>query len=692
MLIGYGYSIAAIESTLPIQIPISGNCISQDRLGLDDIQPTIEKLFQDHIKLHKMTPEIALRSHRKFLDFFDPEKIFLLQAEVDQYCLPGKEAGYLKEWKENMFSSFRDMIETIQKSIRRARSTRRAFFSSFSMKEIDRINQLDMDEKELEKSWSGSIDELDIRQKRFVYDQLSSRLGVFTTSSPTAIRRAIREIELEIQKGENEWLFISSEDNSPLPFAEIERSMAEKIMRAYGASLDPHSAVLSEKEAEKLKERLSKEVYGSGITCTIRNGKELVIEKIDPLSPAGQKMGFIEKGDSITALNDIDAHELIQSGKDISYMLGGNREIPKISLMVRHKKSQAIRQIALEKGWYISQDGRLSVQRSSSSLGDSYILQLNSFYASPDESVSTEKDLRRAFEEISEELVRRKKPLLGIILDLRANRGGYLLQAVKSAGLFIKSGVIVSARYADGTQRSFRDLDPAEVYTGPCVVLTSKITASAAEIVAEALKAYGVALIVGDEKTYGKGSIQMQTATGESHQQNRTHSKNCFKVTVGQYYSVSGESIQREGVHADLIVPGIWSRQQVGEKFLKGTLARGAPIQEQFHDTLYDVSSDTKEWMRKWYMPFLQKPSKSLELSIPSLQKKSRYRMAQNPKWQVLLSGGVKQLARSMQEAGLEAALVEKIVDRMQLEEALSILKDLAVLSKNRAVINSSSM
>src|SRR5207244_3248718 len=98
---------------------------------------------------------------------------------------------------------------------------------------------------------------------------------------------------------------------------------------------------------------------------------------------------------------------------------------------------------------------------------------------------------------------------------LRDNRGGFLMQAVKVAGLFIKSGVIVVSKTGDGKEHLYRDTDSADLFDGPLIVLTSKETASAAEIVAQALKDYGVAIIVGDEKTYGKGSIQMQTATSD---------------------------------------------------------------------------------------------------------------------------------------------------------------------------------
>ena len=72
--------------------------------------------------------------------------------------------------------------------------------------------------------------------------------------------------------------------------------------------------------------------------------------------------------------------------------------------------------------------------------------------------------------------------------------GGFLSQAVKVAGLFITDGVIVISKYSNGEERFYRDVDGKTIYDGPLIVLTSKATASAAEIVAQALQDYGVAL------------------------------------------------------------------------------------------------------------------------------------------------------------------------------------------------------
>ncbi len=175
---------------------------------------------------------------------------------------------------------------------------------------------------------------------------------------------------------------------------------------------------------------------------------------------------------------------------------------------------------------------------------DGYIgkLTLPSFYESSD-SNSCEADIRKAITEL-----KKKGKVLGLVLDLRNNLGGFLSQAVKVSGLFMTSGVVVISKYAEGQVQYLRNLDPRIHYAGPLVILTSKLSASAAEIVAQALQDYGVGLVVGDERTYGKGTIQYQTVTD-------TSAASFFKVTVGRYYTVSGRSTQIEGVKADIVVP-----------------------------------------------------------------------------------------------------------------------------------------
>src|SRR5262249_53796114 len=154
----------------------------------------------------------------------------------------------------------------------------------------------------------------------------------------------------------------------------------------------------------------------------------------------------------------------------------------------------------------------------------------------------------------------------GLVLDLRENAGGFLSQAVKVSGIFLSNGIVVISKYSRGDVHFLRNIVGRSYFNGPLVILTSKMSASASEIVAQALQDYGVGIVVGDERTFGKGSIQYQTVTDMS-------TDLFFKVTVGKYYTASGRTTQIEGVKTDIVVPTHYAPYHIGERYLEYPLS-----------------------------------------------------------------------------------------------------------------------
>ena len=115
---------------------------------------------------------------------------------------------------------------------------------------------------------------------------------------------------------------------------------------------------------------------------------------------------------------------------------------------------------------------------------------------------STTRDVRAILDDFN------KKGVDAVVLDLRRNGGGSLTEAINLTGLFIPDGPVVQVKDADGHVQPFDDLDPSMVWSGPLVVLISKFSASASEILAGAIQDYGRGLIVGDHSTHGKGTVQ----------------------------------------------------------------------------------------------------------------------------------------------------------------------------------------
>jgi carboxyl-terminal processing protease len=202
------------------------------------------------------------------------------------------------------------------------------------------------------------------------------------------------------------------------------------------------------------------------------------------------------------------------------------------------------------------------------------VIELPSFYGGYDRGAhatpsSATADVARLIRKLETEHIQ------GLILDLRHNGGGSLEEAITLTGLFIRKGPVVQTREPDGRTEVEADTDPAELYDGPLVVLTSRFSASASEILAGALEDYGRALIVGDKSTFGKGTVQSVVPLARVMDQNgipHSFDPGALKVTIRKFYRPSGASTQLKGVAADIALPSLSDTVEVGEAELKDPL------------------------------------------------------------------------------------------------------------------------
>ncbi|MBU0665154.1 MAG: carboxy terminal-processing peptidase [Proteobacteria bacterium] len=178
-------------------------------------------------------------------------------------------------------------------------------------------------------------------------------------------------------------------------------------------------------------------------------------------------------------------------------------------------------------------------------------------------------DTRKAIEDL------KKTGINGLILDLRNNGGGSLVDAVDTAGLFIKSGPVVQVKNSSGVQRILSDEDPEIVYDGPLVVLVNQFSASASEIVAAALQDYGRAVIIGGRHTHGKGTVQTLVDMNENIPTLHLRSYDdlgALKVTIQKFYRVNGGSTQYKGVESDIALPSLFQYLKSGEQYIDYSL------------------------------------------------------------------------------------------------------------------------
>jgi carboxyl-terminal processing protease len=202
------------------------------------------------------------------------------------------------------------------------------------------------------------------------------------------------------------------------------------------------------------------------------------------------------------------------------------------------------------------------------------VITLPSFYGPTDseelagENTSATKDVAKLVKQLQAVGIK------GVVLDLRHNGGGLLSEAVTIAGLFIGHGPVVQVKDYQGEIKVENDDEPSIAYAGPLAVLVDRFSASASEIVAGALQDYGRAIVVGDDSTHGKGTVQtlFEMRTLLPQLENSELKTGAAKITVEKFYLPDGSSTQLRGVVSDISLPSIDDYLPIGEKVLPHAL------------------------------------------------------------------------------------------------------------------------
>ena len=526
------------------------SAVEQELLKLTDVNKIMKQIMDQHIDKKAVTASIIKNSFKVYIDQFDPDRIYLLESEVLSFLQikDSEVASYIDQYKHSQFPEYMELNDVIQKAINRSREIRSnlesnssdLFQKSDSVLSNGKEEWADPDLKvNFAKNEKELINRITKRITRFIASERKRYGNEYVTERQT---QTIRLFEREARAHENQYLFVT-ENGQEMNEAEKQHAFAMHVLKALASSLDAHTTVLNQTEAYDMRTRLEKETQGIGIVLQ-PTAKGFVITQIVVASPAA-KSGMVKVNDILLAVNGVQVREMSLS--KIVEMLRG-KVGTSVSLLLRRnieKEGTIVEKlvpVSLTREEIAVDEDRARMSYLSFDGGIIGIIKLDSFYQG-ENGITSENDVREAIKKLD-----KQGKLRGLILDLRENSGGFLSQAVKVAGLFITNGVVVISKYFNGEEHFYRDMDGKTSYDGPLIILTSKATASAAEIVAQALQDYGVAIVVGDERTYGKGTIQSQTVTDN---QATTY----FKVTVGKYYTVSGKTPQIQGVRADIVIP-----------------------------------------------------------------------------------------------------------------------------------------
>ena len=349
----------------------------------------------------------------------------------------------------------------------------------------------------------------------------------------------------------------------------------QTYLTALAHTFDPHSDYLAEAQKENFDISMRLSLVGIGAVLRAEDG----YAKIVSLVPGGP-------ADADKRLKPNDKIEAVAQG-EAAFVEAVGLKLDRIVQMIRGEKGTVVRLrvipadaidpatrvvITLVRDEIKLKDQEAKAKILEESLPDGRkasvgVIDLPSFYAdmkSPVDAKSTTRDVEKILAYL------KKKGIDGLILDLRRNGGGSLAEAVSLVDLFIGQGPVVQVKDNRGLIKVLSDTQSGAPYSGPLVVLTSRVAASASEITAAALQDYGRAVVVGEKNTFGKGTVQSIIELNRFFPEAmRSYKPGALKLTIQKFYRISGGSTQDRGVVPDIRLPSVEDYMDITETSLK---------------------------------------------------------------------------------------------------------------------------
>jgi carboxyl-terminal processing protease len=527
-----------------------------------------------HYKRTRLDDELSSEIFDSYLELLDPNKIYFLAGDVEMFerYRNGLDDALRHSDLLPAYEIFNVYVERVQQRVNYARNRAKQPFD-FT---VDEFYQYDREDE----NWAGSTAELDeLWRKRVKNDYL--RL-VLTDKEDEAIVETLTERYDNLERRINE---LNTED------------VFQFFMNAFAQSIEPHTAYLSARTSENFEISMKLSLEGIGALLG-RENEYTLISRVVPGGPADQD-GRLKAGDRITGVGqgndgkmvDVigwrvdDVVDLIRGPKDTVVRLEVLPEDASVSGptstidIVRNEvklEEQAAQHKIIEVPVEGSEDEVIKIG----------IIDLPVFYLDfkgraenkPDYRSST-RDVRRLIGELEEQGV------TGIVVDLRNNGGGSLLEATTLTGLFIDKGPVVQVRNSSGRISLEEDVEPGMAWTGPLAVLVNRYSASASEIFAAAIQDYGRGVVIG-EPTFGKGTVQSLLDLDDYAPSDKP-GMGQLKITMAQFFRVNGGSTQTKGVEPDIRFPSFGDPQEYGERSMDNALPWSS-----IDPARYDTSGD----------------------------------------------------------------------------------------------------
>jgi carboxyl-terminal processing protease len=507
-----------------------------------------------HLTGHPLDDEISERTLTSFLKYLDPAKVYFYQPDVDTiFRFRHRVDDLLREHDPRLaYGIFNRYLKRVDERVGLADELLKLPFD-FSVDETYVTDpdtaQYPADEAAARERWRKKIkyELLSLRADDVKPDEATKRLGRRYHN----FQKRMHELDAD--------------------------ELMEMFLNSFTSSYDPHTNFFSPRSHENFTIRMKLNYHGIGAILSEEDGYT-VVKRIIPggaaardgrLKPEDKIIGVAQgkNGEMVDAVNMKlnDLIELIRGPLDSLVRLrvqpaagGASRTYDITRARIELKDSEAHGEVFSDLKKPDGTPLRIGV------------IDLPGFYVDMEAArkgeanyKSSTRDVRRILNDF------RTRKVDAVVLDLRHNGGGSLSEAVSLTGLFIDRGTVVQVKDSDGEVRRHDDPEPGMAWKGPLVVLTSRFSASASEILAGAIQDYGRGLIVGDPTTAGKGTVQNMLDLGARFA-SRGDAPNlgAIKLTIQQFYRPDGLSTQRRGVLADLELPSLTTWMDVGENHL----------------------------------------------------------------------------------------------------------------------------
>jgi carboxyl-terminal processing protease len=514
-------------------------CAAPGRARADltcEMLPSLLRSYvQNHVRYRMVTDEIEQRLVDSYVRRADAARSLLLADEAA--ALRGNLVGVLDRIGKSDCSPLKQVHRVMMEKRQEEESYVRTFVSADGY-ELDPSVELVIDPDE--RDHPASVEERDARRRSLIHFQMSNYLAAGTPLDE-AKQRLIHRYELRTRR-----LAELSDDD-----------LYAEFIDAFATSLDPHSSYLPAESLEDFRISMSLSLEGIGVALSERDGYA-VAERIIPGGAADRQKGLKEQ-DKIIAVaeGDGEAVDIIDMPlRDAVSLIRGKKGTPVRLTVLRQGEQTERLSITIVRDKIDLDERAAKLRFEQREVGERKlklaVLDLPSFYgdATPGERQATD-DVRKLLGEVREAKVD------GLLLDLARNGGGLLEHAVEIAGYFLRQGSIVGIQNALGRNQVLSDRDGEVLYSGPLVVHTSRISASASEIVAGALKDYRRAVLTGDDHTFGKGTVQTVSSLPPG--------QGALKITTALYFRPGGLSTQNDGVATDLQIPSLLLGEDFGE-------------------------------------------------------------------------------------------------------------------------------